>query len=210
MFEKQNRFLKPTKLKPNLLKSTPQQPPRTCARVLSKVLERPSSQMSYLEHFLKETSGSPASNNIYNNVPVRGPKMGISVKLKNDSDHLEQYPATSPTSSNQRPGMHSSPSSVSQHLHQQPIYHNQPTISSPRSNYSLDDRDGVNRNLSFNSSKSNLSDASYEHGRSRMHQFVVRSFTSPTKCMHCTSLMVSVTVPSFSSEKLFSSFYRSA
>lgn len=160
---------------------------------ISEVLERPSSQMSYLEHFLKETSGSPASNNIYNNVPVRGerPKMGISVKLKNDSDHLEQYPATSPNSTTQRPSMHSSPSSVSQQLHQQPIYHNQPAISSPRSNYSLDDREGVDRNYSFNSSKSNLSDASFEHGRSRIHQFVVRSFMTPTKCMHCTSLMVS-------------------
>ena len=146
--------------------------------------------MSYLEHFLKESAGSPTSNNnIYNNVPVRGPKMGISMKFKNDfhSDQSEQHPtATSPNSTVQRSAMHMSPSSVSQ-----PIYHNHPVISSPRSNYSLEERDGVDRNFSFSSSKSNLSDASYDHSRSRMHQFVVRSFTTPTKCMHCTSLMVS-------------------
>lgn len=174
-----------------------------------EVLERPSSQMSYLEHFLKETAGSPSSNNIYNNVPVRGPKMGISVKLKNDSnsDQLEQHQATSPNSTIPRSLMHTSPSSVSQQLHQQPIYHNQPMISSPRSNYSLEEREGVGRNFSFSSSKSNLSDASYDHSRTRMHQFVVRSFTTPTKCMHCTSLMVSssMTVLMLLELKVFSS-----
>lgn len=176
-------LLKTNKTKTKILKSTSK------TDVIHEVLDRPSSQMSYLEHFLKESAGSPTSNNIYNNVPVRGPKMGISVKLKNDSDHLEQHPTTSPNSTH--PRMHTSPSSVSQQSshHQQPIYHNQPIISSPRSNYSLEDREGVDRNFSFNSSKSNLSENSYD-GRSRMHQFSVRSFTTPTKCMHCTSLMV--------------------
>jgi hypothetical protein len=140
--------------------------------------------MSYLEHFL---AGSPNANNIYNNVPVRGPKMGIAVIHKNDS-HSEQHPATSPNNTVSRSMMHTSPSSLSQ----QPIYHNQPSISSPRSNYSLEEREGVDRNYSFSSSKSNLSDASYDQTRARSHQFVVRSFTTPTKCMHCTSLMVSL------------------
>lgn len=162
--------------------------------------------MSYLEHFLKESVSSPGSNNIYNNVPVRGPKMGISVKLKNDShsDQSEQHPATSPNANVPRSMMHTSPSSISQQLSQQPIYHNQPVISSPRSNYSFEERDGVDRNFSFSSSKSNLSDASYDQSRTRSHQFVVRSFTSPTKCMHCTSLMVSLTL--FLSFELILSF----
>jgi serine/threonine-protein kinase MRCK len=145
-----------------------------------EVLERPSSQMSYLEHFLKESATSPIANNIYNNVPVSRPKMGISV-MSSQSDHSE-HAVTSPTSATARPLV--SPSSAPP----QPIYHNHPVISSPRSNYSLDDRDGVARNLSFSSSKSNLSD---DYNRGRAHQFVVRSFTTPTKCMHCTSLMVS-------------------
>lgn len=141
--------------------------------------------MSYLEHFLKESASSPTSNNnvnIYNNVPppVRGPKMGVSVKLNShfDSVSVEQQPS--------RPGTLPSPSSMSQ-----PIYSNQPHISSPRSNYSFEDRDGVERNFSFSSSRSNASDSSFtEHGRQRSHQFVIKSFTVPTKCMHCTSLMV--------------------
>lgn len=145
--------------------------------------------MSYLEHFLKESASSPTSTNnnssIYNNVPpVRGPKMGVSVKLNSqfDSVALEQHasrPGTLPTS----------PSSMSQ-----PIYSNQPHISSPRSNYSFEERDGVERNFSFSSSRSNASDSSFtEHGgRQRSHQFVIKSFTVPTKCMHCTSLMVSL------------------
>lgn len=139
--------------------------------------------MSYLEHFLKESATPPNSNNIYNNVPVSRPKMGISV-MSSHSDHSEQHAAvTSPSSGVARPLM--SPSSASQ----QPIYHNHPVISSPRSNYSLEDREGVDRNFSFSSSKSNLSD---DYNRGRSHQFVVRSFTTPTKCMHCTSLMVRI------------------
>ena len=164
------------KLKQNISKST------KTKKTIREVLERPSSQMSYLEHFLKESATSPISNNIYNNVPpINRPKMGISV-MSSHSDHSEQHPATSPNSGFARPLV--SPTSASQ----QPIYHNHPVISSPRSNYSLEDRDGVDRNLSFSSSKSNLSD---DYNRCRSHQFVVRSFTTPTKCMHCTSLMVS-------------------
>lgn len=134
-------------------------------------MERPSS--SYLDHFLKDTAGSPTSNNnIYNNLPVRAPKMGISVKLNSQFD-LEQPPPQ-----RQLP---TSPSSLSQH--QQPIYSNQPSISSPRSNYASDD--------GFSTRRSNASDTSMEYSSNRkMHQFVVRTFSTPTKCHHCTSLMV--------------------
>lgn len=146
--------------------------------------------MSYLEHFLKESASSPTSNNnIYNNLPpvqsARGPKMGVSAKLNSyfDAAAGEQQPP--------RPGnLPTSPSSMFQ-----PIYSNQhppPHISSPRSNYSFDDRDGVERNFSFSSSRSNASDSSFDHSRHRSHQFVIKSFTVPTKCMHCTSLMVSI------------------
>lgn len=105
--------------------------------------------------------------------------MGISVKLNSQFD-LEQQTRTLPTS----------PSSLSQH--QQPIYSNQqqpPVISSPRTNYPPETTDGFDRNHSFSSRKSNASDTSMEFSR-RMHQFVVRTFTTPMKCHHCTSLMV--------------------
>lgn len=188
-YRKTKTNLNKNKLKP-IITLKLQKNLKRIASATSAVLERPQSQMSYLEHFLKEPSGSPTSNNIYNNVPVRAPKMGISMKLKNDSnsDQLQQHPVISPNSRATRSMMHTS---VSQQLHQQPIYHNQPIISPPRSNHSLEDYDGIDRNLSFSSSKSNLSNGSFEHARGRIHQFVVRSFTSPTKCMHCTSLMVS-------------------
>ncbi|KAH0819296.1 hypothetical protein GEV33_003495 [Tenebrio molitor] len=51
-----------------------------------------------------------------------------------------------------------------------------------------------NRALSIASSKSNLSELSMHDSQSPMkhknHQFLVRTFSSPTKCNHCTSLMV--------------------
>lgn len=89
-----------------------------------------------------------------------------------------------------------SPSSVSQQQQysNQHIYHNQPTIG--RSNCSLenDDAADIENDLhmySFNSSRSNLSDSSMDQVKpQKVHQFLVRSFSTPTKCNHCTSLMV--------------------
>ncbi|XP_014282082.1 serine/threonine-protein kinase Genghis Khan isoform X1 [Halyomorpha halys] len=57
-----------------------------------------------------------------------------------------------------------------------------------------------NRAPSITSSKSNLSDLSISgamsHGlpvKPKSHQFLIRTFNSPTKCSHCTSLMVGLT-----------------
>lgn len=152
-------------------------------------MERPS---SLLENFLKDnnsisspTSNNNNNNNIYNNLPVRGPKMGISVKLNSQFDLEQSLRSNLPTS----------PSSVSQqmlqHQHQQPIYSNQSAISSPRSHnfppHTPDD--SFDRNHSFSSRRSNASDTSMEYQR-KLHQFVVRTFTTPVKCHHCTSVMV--------------------
>lgn len=94
-----------------------------------------------------------------------------------------------------------SPSSVSQQQQysNQHIYHNQPTIG--RSNCSLenDDAADIENDLhmySFNSSRSNLSDSSMDQVKpQKVHQFLVRSFSTPTKCNHCTSLMVRISLP---------------
>lgn len=77
--------------------------------------------------------------------------------------------------------------------------------------YSLesDEGDVEDNRLHSSSSKSNLSEASLDHSHSihssivqqqdqqsntlqkqRIHQFLVRTFSSPTKCNHCTSLMI--------------------
>ncbi|XP_055372860.1 serine/threonine-protein kinase Genghis Khan isoform X3 [Condylostylus longicornis] len=58
-----------------------------------------------------------------------------------------------------------------------------------------------NRAHSLSSSKSNLSDNSMDQHslhssiiqKQKIHQFLVRTFSSPTKCNHCTSLMVGLT-----------------
>lgn len=83
-------------------------------------------------------------------------------------------------------------------------------------NYSVESDEGDvedNRIHSLSSSKSNLSEASLDHSHSihssimqqqqqqqmammskpKIHQFLVRTFSSPTKCNHCTSLMVGLT-----------------
>lgn len=107
--------------------------------------------------------------------------MGISVKLNSQFD-FEQPSRNLPTS----------PSSISQqmlHQQQQPIYSNQSAISSPRSHNFPHSDDSFDRNHSFSSRKSNASDTSMEYPR-KPHQFVVRTFTTPVKCHHCTSLMV--------------------
>ncbi|XP_017770239.1 PREDICTED: serine/threonine-protein kinase Genghis Khan isoform X2 [Nicrophorus vespilloides] len=105
-------------------------------------LERPSSQMSYLDHFLKESNTNQQHGH----------------QIQYDTGSLSQvlFPGTS-----------------------------------------IESEDGDiedNRALSINSSKSNLSELSVHEQPSPMkhksHQFLVRTFVSPTKCSHCTSLMV--------------------
>uniref|UniRef100_A0A4Y0BRZ4 non-specific serine/threonine protein kinase n=1 Tax=Anopheles funestus TaxID=62324 RepID=A0A4Y0BRZ4_ANOFN len=92
-----------------------------------------------------------------------------------------------------------------QQQQQQPTMHH--------SNYSMESEDGDvednNRGHSLSSSKSNLSDHSlsmhsvmmshqqdlhsHRQQKAKVHQFLVRTFSSPTKCNHCTSLMVGLT-----------------
>ncbi|XP_044767171.1 serine/threonine-protein kinase Genghis Khan isoform X2 [Coccinella septempunctata] len=101
--------------------------------------ERPASQMSYLDQFLKENSSSRAQNQQnYDNVPSLLYQGG---SIESEEGDIED-----------------------------------------------------NRALSLNSSKSNLSEVSVHENQSPMkhkaHQFLVRTFSSPTKCSHCTSLMV--------------------
>ncbi|XP_035893744.1 serine/threonine-protein kinase Genghis Khan isoform X3 [Anopheles stephensi] len=94
---------------------------------------------------------------------------------------------------------------------QQQQQQQQPTMH--HSNYSMESEDGDvednNRGHSLSSSKSNLSDHSlsmhsvmmshqqdlhpHRQQKAKVHQFLVRTFSSPTKCNHCTSLMVGLT-----------------
>nr|CAI5825880.1 unnamed protein product [Callosobruchus analis] len=104
-------------------------------------LERPSSQMSYLDQFLKETNSSQHQQiNAYDNLPPQA-LLYQGGSIESEEGDIED-----------------------------------------------------NRALSMTSSKSNLSELSMHDTQSPMkhkaHQFLVRTFSSPTKCSHCTSLMV--------------------
>jgi serine/threonine-protein kinase MRCK len=105
-------------------------------------LERPSSQMSYLEQFLKENNSlQQVQNQPYDNVPTVQSLLYQGGSIESEEGDIED-----------------------------------------------------NRALSIASSKSNLSELSMHDSQSPMkhknHQFLVRTFSSPTKCNHCTSLMV--------------------
>lgn len=94
------------------------------------------------------------------------------------------------------------PSSQMQHINTNPF--TQPQMMLHHSGYSIESEEGDiedNPAHSLSSSKSNLSDTSLDQHsvhssmlpKQKVHQFLVRTFSSPTKCNHCTSLMVGLT-----------------
>ncbi|XP_050555824.1 serine/threonine-protein kinase Genghis Khan isoform X1 [Spodoptera frugiperda] len=134
------------------------------------VLDRPPSQMSYLDQFLKE---APTERHYDNVATINEQKMSPQYRYRNQhccnaklmygsqqsaalsgsvelQDELEGPRASSPASSK------SSPSEIST-VSMDPSLG--PTIP----------------------------------GKQKVHQFLVRTFSSPTKCNHCTSLMIGLT-----------------
>ncbi|XP_024946163.1 serine/threonine-protein kinase Genghis Khan isoform X1 [Cephus cinctus] len=108
-------------------------------------LERPTSQMSYLEHFLKETASSTRHGSV---------------------DSVE-----GDIEDNRAPSIASSKSNLSE--------------------LSIDPTSPLSHEL--------LNKSAPSHGQTNLqpkpksHQFLVRTFSAPTKCNHCTSLMVGLT-----------------
>ncbi|XP_012224760.1 serine/threonine-protein kinase Genghis Khan isoform X1 [Linepithema humile] len=108
-------------------------------------LERPTSQMSYLEHFLKETTSSTRHGSV---------------------DSVE-----GDIEDNRAPSITSSKSNLSE--------------------LSIDPTSPLSHEL--------LNKSASTHGQTNLqpkpksHQFLVRTFSAPTKCNHCTSLMVGLT-----------------
>ncbi|XP_031622666.1 serine/threonine-protein kinase Genghis Khan isoform X2 [Contarinia nasturtii] len=183
-------------------------------------LERPSSQMSYLDHFLKEsgsttntthtTSSTIAINMLPSSNSISQP---FQANLQNQSStssssnniHSQHY--QSQTYANQQPTPQAQqkliqPQTPQQHANTNPF--TQPQMMLHRSGYSMESEEGDiddNPIHSLSSSKSNLSENSLDQHsvhstmiqKPKMHQFLVRTFSSPTKCNHCTSLMVGLT-----------------
>ncbi|XP_057341565.1 serine/threonine-protein kinase MRCK beta isoform X1 [Microplitis mediator] len=114
------------------------------AIVSSPVLERPTSQMSYLEHFLKETAGSTRHGSV---------------------DSVE-----GDIEDNRAPSLTSSKSNLSE--------------------LSIDPTSPLSHELL---NKSSAHSQAALQPKPKSHQFLVRTFSAPTKCNHCTSLMVGLT-----------------
>ncbi|KAH0545683.1 serine/threonine-protein kinase Genghis Khan isoform X2 [Cotesia glomerata] len=107
-------------------------------------LERPTSQMSYLEHFLKETAGSTRHGSV---------------------DSVE-----GDIEDNRAPSLTSSKSNLSE--------------------LSIDPTSPLSHELL---NKSSAHSQAALQPKPKSHQFLVRTFSAPTKCNHCTSLMVGLT-----------------
>ncbi|XP_066587134.1 serine/threonine-protein kinase Genghis Khan isoform X2 [Prorops nasuta] len=108
-------------------------------------LERPTSQMSYLEHFLKETASTARHGSV---------------------DSVE-----GDIEDNRAPSIASSKSNLSE--------------------LSIDPTSPLSHDILNKSSTSHIQSALQPKPKS--HQFLVRTFSAPTKCNHCTSLMVGLT-----------------
>ncbi|XP_055372859.1 serine/threonine-protein kinase Genghis Khan isoform X2 [Condylostylus longicornis] len=236
-FEKEivNKYMKQlevniNKVEEDLLQSRnkPQQLPQSNENLksLSKInfLERPSSQMSYLDHFLKESGGK--SNVDATSIGGGGStthtiSSALGGNMHPSSNSIAQYSPHQQNAQNL-----SSASSSSNNIHNQQQQQQQQHILSQQQHlahaqqqmllqqqhsisgggvYSIESElDGElddNRAHSLSSSKSNLSDNSMDQHslhssiiqKQKIHQFLVRTFSSPTKCNHCTSLMVGLT-----------------
>ncbi|XP_072933847.1 serine/threonine-protein kinase Genghis Khan [Epargyreus clarus] len=135
-------------------------------------LDRPSSQMSYLDQFLKDT---PAER-LYDNVASMNneQKMSSPYGYRNDQHCCN---AKLMYGSQQSTALSGSAESQDEM---------EPRAASP---------------ASTKSSPSEMSTYSLQDpalgpsvpGKQKLHQFLVRTFSSPTKCNHCTSLMMGLT-----------------
>ncbi|XP_049291758.1 serine/threonine-protein kinase Genghis Khan isoform X2 [Anopheles funestus] len=176
-------------------------------------LERPSSQMSYLDHFLKESggvgSGGGGGGGGGGSSSTTHTNSTLAINMVQQQGQVQtQQMQSQHTYSNQQQLLQQQQQQQEQAQQQQ---QQQPTMH--HSNYSMESEDGDvednNRGHSLSSSKSNLSDHSlsmhsvmmshqqdlhsHRQQKAKVHQFLVRTFSSPTKCNHCTSLMVGLT-----------------
>ncbi|CRK98152.1 CLUMA_CG011520, isoform A [Clunio marinus] len=181
--------------------------------------ERPSSQISYLDHFLKESVGGGSSSSNATHTPLAVQQTSPNSTSQRSSQQNNNAVSTSSSSNNLI--LNQQTQSISSIPHQYSSQTQLQTIPQPQTasvyantkNHSVESDEGDvedNRIHSLSSSKSNLSEASLDHSHSihsammqqqhmsmtskpKIHQFLVRTFSSPTKCNHCTSLMVGLT-----------------
>lgn len=142
---------------------------------LESVLERPASQMSFLEQFLKETS------------------LRRQGSLESEEGDVEDNRAPSV------PSIASSHSFVSQEQLGSPNMESRPLPPLPHTAANVPA--GVMPTMAHHHTSGAFSGGSSSSGggpsphmmKQKAHQFLVRSFSNPIKCSHCTSLMVGLT-----------------
>ncbi|RXG67109.1 Serine/threonine-protein kinase Genghis Khan, partial [Armadillidium vulgare] len=149
------------------------------------LLERPASQMSFLEQFLKETSlrrgtsleseeGDVEDNRAPSVPSLASPRSHLSQEqLGSPNMEMRPLPPLPPSASSATPSSHHS-------LHHQ-HHHSGGSVGSGSG------LGGMSSSSSGGGSGQSLIQ------KSKSHQFLVRSFSNPIKCSHCTSLMVGLT-----------------
>ena len=147
-------------------------PPDDQSLIFSVLGERASSQMSFLDQFLKESSVSRNTTPGRDTGPAPVTARGYS--MESDEGDVEDNRAASIASSRSNMSEQSvdavSPLSAG----------GNPRISAPLQNTSLGSGAGM----------ANIPSTVL---KPKSHQFLIRTFSSPLKCNHCTSLMVGLT-----------------
>ena len=164
---------------------------------VSTVLDRPISQMSFLEQFLKESSmrrtvsADSEEGDIEDN---RAPSvLSSSNKSGSDLSPMQQPPANVVSTFEHRTaermiqGTNLEMHIQSHQYHQQMQQQQSMSIMQHQSHASPSSGNSAGSAGSLPMSSPLASTMSL---RSKSHQFLVRTFSSPLKCNHCTSLMV--------------------
>ncbi|XP_076060516.1 serine/threonine-protein kinase gek isoform X4 [Oratosquilla oratoria] len=147
------------------------------------VLERPASQMSFLEQFLKETSlrrGGSLESEEGDVEDNRAPSVPSLASSRSFRSQVCEHLGSPSIESRPLPPLPQAPTSVPPGVTPTAAHHTHATAVVSSSG-------GVVGGVMSHPSHNPLM------VKQKAHQFLVRSFNSPIKCSHCTSLMVGLT-----------------
>nr|XP_037876079.1 serine/threonine-protein kinase Genghis Khan isoform X2 [Bombyx mori] len=136
------------------------------------VLDRPSSQMSYLDQFLKE---GPAERHYDNVAAINEQKMSLQARYRN----AQHFCNAKLMYGSQQSGVLSG------------SVESQDEMEGPRASSPASTKSSPSEMSTV--SQCDPSAGPALPGKEKVHQFLVRTFSSPTKCNHCTSLMIGLT-----------------
>ncbi|XP_059087809.1 serine/threonine-protein kinase MRCK beta-like isoform X3 [Tigriopus californicus] len=161
--------------------------------------DRPGSQMSFLEQFLKESSAGRNNNSTSTQGgPSRPERHSLDQPQSSAASNLTNYSASRRAMSiesddgdvedNQNPSLGSSRSNMSD---LSPEHISSPQRPDPRA---LPPHPSSSMNPPLQPMAGPMGPGLIQVGpKAKSHQFLIRTFSSPLKCNHCTSLMVGLT-----------------